>query len=338
MDELLSHIQHFHFLRPYWLLVAIPLVLVIKLLDVRDNMLSQWQGLMSAEILQQLTIKGNQDQWFSPRKFLWLFIPPLCLLLAGPVWHQKASPFSEDQSPLIIALDVSKSMEQTDIQPSRLLRAKQKIIELMALRGDAKTALIAYSGSAHIVMPITNDTEMIRHFLDVLNRKLLPTAGKNIKAVLPEAEVLLQPIKVPATLLILTDGASTDAMPYFADFFNQSHQLIVWAFGRDLNNDASDSLDNDSLDSPSADTRMSKTAIIPVQLAQLQNLTDTSSGRLIKMTHDKDDVELVNSAIKNNLVVVDDNGRPWHEESYPLIFVIAFIYLFWFRRGWSLQW
>ena len=64
-------------------------------------------------------------------------------------------------------------------QPSRLLRAKQKILELMAIRGDVNTALIAYSGTAHTVMPITNDSEMIRHFLAALETGFNAKTWKN---------------------------------------------------------------------------------------------------------------------------------------------------------------
>ena len=60
------------------------------------------------------------------------------LALAGPTWKREPTPFSEDQAPLVIALDVSSSMEMTDIQPSRLQRAQQKVRDLLALRSGAR--------------------------------------------------------------------------------------------------------------------------------------------------------------------------------------------------------
>ena len=80
------------------------------------------------------------------------------------------------------------------------------------------------------------------------------------------------------------------------------------------------------------------TDIIPLQLEKLKALTHHSNGRLILMTHDNSDVNRVNNYIKHNLVIVDDNSSPWHDSGYPFVFVVAAIFLFWFRKGWTLQW
>ncbi len=314
-------LQHFHFLRPYWLLLIIPFLLIIKSFARRDDNLSFWRNLMSSEILAELTLKGSNNNWLSPKNFSLVIALLTSLVLAGPTWRQQPSPFTEDKSALIIALDVSKTMNQADVQPSRLLRAKQKIIDLLALRGDANTALIAYSGSAHTVMPITSDSDMIRHFLDSLDNNLMPKSGKIPQAVLPLAEQLLRPTLVPGTLLLVGDGASSETVEQFSEFFDiQAHQLVVWAIGNTHSK-------NDE-----------QSSIIPMQLSQLELLADKSHGRLVLMTHDKQDVNIINRTIENNLVIVDDASRPWFDAGYYLVFGIAALFLMWFRRGWNLQW
>jgi Ca-activated chloride channel family protein len=317
----LATLQHFHLMRPYWLLIFIPILLIFRSLSKRDDTLGVWRSLMSPEILKHLTVSGSSNHLLSPKKVSWLLGILACIVLVGPSWTQKSSPFTEDKSVLIIALDVSKTMEQSDIQPSRLLRAKQKIIELLAIRGDANTALIAYSGSAHVVMPITNDSEMIRHFLDALDRKIMPNEGKIPQTVLPLAENLFKATQVPGTLLLLGDGASNDTVQQFSRYFaNNSHQLVVWGIGN------------------SEPTKDKDSNIIPMQLTQLEALADESNGRLVTLTHDKQDIDNVFRYIENNLVIVDDESRPWHDSSYPLVFLIAALYLLWFRKGWTLQW
>ncbi|WP_170309595.1 vWA domain-containing protein [Litorilituus lipolyticus] len=277
---------------------------------------------MSTSILKSLTVEGNNKNLLSPQKLSLVLSIPLCIVLMGPTWQQQPSPFSENNAPLIIALDVSETMEQSDVQPNRLLRAKQKVLQLLELRGDTKTALIAYAGSAHIVMPITNDREMIRHFLDVLTPNLMPKEGKVPEAALPLAKGLFASSQVPGTLLIIGDGATSNTSKQFEQFFNQQpHQLIVWAIGKpeeELNNDS----DN----------------VIAMQLPQLQALADSGGGRLVTMSHDQQDIDQVNRYIEHNLVIVEDESRPWHDSGYPLVFVMAFIFLFWFRKGWTLQW
>ncbi|TWX65918.1 VWA domain-containing protein [Colwellia demingiae] len=320
-----DNMQHFHFLRPYWLLAFIIIVYIIRAFSLRDDSLAQWRSLMSAQVLSHLTVSGNNNNWLSPQKMSLILAIPLCIVLMGPTWQQQSSPFSENNAPLIIALDVSKTMEQGDVQPSRLLRAKQKIIELLELRGDSKTALIAFAGSAHVVMPITNDREMIRHFLDALDEKVMPVSGKLPETIIPLADNLLATSSVPGTVLLIGDGATSNTVNSFKKFFDkQGAQLLVWGIGK-------------SAQSEEGSAALT-TDIIPLQLEQLKALTNESNGRLILMSNDNSDVNRVNNYIKHNLVIVDDNSRPWHDSGYPMVFVVAGIFLFWFRKGWTLQW
>jgi Ca-activated chloride channel family protein len=130
---------------------------------------------------------------------------------------------------------------------------------------------------------------------------------------------------VPGTVLLIGDGATSNTVTVFKDYFEtQAAQLLVWGIGK------SSVLEGES------DTLT--TDIIPLQLEQLEALTSESNGRLILMSSDNSDVKRVNNYIKHNLVIVDDNSRPWHDSGYPMVFVVAGIFLFWFRKGWTLQW
>lgn len=317
-----SNLQHFHFLRPYWLFIVIPLFWVLNALTTRDDNLAMWRPLISTEILNSITIKGNSTNFVSPLKVTWLIAIILSIILAGPTWTQQPSPFTENKSALIIALDVSETMNQSDVQPSRLLRAKQKILALLNLRGDSNTALIAYSGSAHTVMPITNDSNMIRHFLDALNNQVMPVPGKQPESALTLTESLLKTTGVSGTMLLIGDGANQNAIEKFSKFFSASpHQLIIWGVGEPAS----------SLDSE-------QNHIIPLQVEQLNTLSNRSNGRLITMTHNQDDIESVNRHIENKLIIVDDESLPWYDAGYSLTFILGLLYLFWFRKGWTLQW
>ncbi|MCJ8294554.1 MAG: VWA domain-containing protein [Colwellia sp.] len=328
-----TSMQHFHFLRPHWLLVFIIVIYIMRAFSLRDDSLAQWRSLMSAQVLSHLTVSGNNNNWLSPQKMSLILALPLCIVLMGPTWQQQDSPFSENDAPLIIALDVSQTMEQGDVQPSRLLRAKQKIIELLELRGDSKTALIAFAGSAHVVMPITNDREMIRHFLDALSENIMPVSGKLPETIIPLVDNLLSTTSVPGTVLLVGDGATSNTVTAFESYFStKSAQLIVWGIGKSAH------LEDKGAGAGDNEAEQITTDIIPLQLEQLKALTHHSNGRLILMSNDNSDVNRVNNYIKHNLVIVDDNSRPWHDSGYPFVFVVASIFLFWFRKGWTLQW
>src|SRR5262249_4015088 len=139
----------FHLLRPWWLLALVPTALVLALILRRDRPEVQWGGVIAPHLLKHLIVTP-QGRWrIRP---VWLVGAALALPivgLAGPTWRREPPPFVEDKAPLMIALDVSASMGQPDVPPTRLERAKQKVRDLLAARAGARTGLIAYAGTAH---------------------------------------------------------------------------------------------------------------------------------------------------------------------------------------------
>lgn len=319
----LLQFQHFHFVRPEWFIFIAAFIVVIRYVVNKDSYSNRWKAVMSEEMLEAITVQGNINKLISPNNLSIVLIVVSGIILAGPTWKQQPSPFTEDNSALIIALDLSETMEQGDVQPSRLMRAKQKINELLEVRGDTNTALIAFAGSSHIVMPITSDKEMIRHFLDTLEPKMMPKSGKSPERVLPLAKKLLDSTNVPGTLLVVGDGVNNQSITAFSTFFaEQNHQLIYWAVGKTTEELSGDAGSN----------------IITLKLENIESLVSESSGRVVKMADTASDIDRVNQYIENNLVIVDDAARPWHESTYPLIVLLALVYLFWFRKGWTISW
>jgi Ca-activated chloride channel family protein len=92
---------------------------------------------------------------------------------------------------LVIAIEVSDSMRSNDLQPTRLDRARFKVMDLVAARTGSRTALIAYAGSAHIVVPPSTDSEVLQPFLESLDPVIMPSPGANAGNVLPLAQALL---------------------------------------------------------------------------------------------------------------------------------------------------
>ncbi|TKB45889.1 VWA domain-containing protein [Thalassotalea mangrovi] len=316
-----ASLQHFHFIRPEYLLLFLVLFALFLSFRKTDDSLRFWQQVMSSEMLEHLTVKGNNVTWFSPSRLMPVAGCLAIIVAAGPTVTQQPSPFQQDQAALVIALDVTPTMQQSDLAPSRLLRAKQKLQDLLTLRGDSATALIAYAGSAHVVMPLTRDSNMIKQFIKPLSPAIMPRSGKIAQNILPPASQLLSETQVPGTILLVTDGVSSDAEQDFQTFFaSHQHQLLIWAIG-----------DKKVKARPGAD-------FLPLQLDSLQQLSKVSHGRMVLFDHSKDDVRAINDYINNNLMIIQDGSRPWLDAGYPLVFAVAFLYLFWFRRGWTLQW
>lgn len=318
-------LQHFHFLRPLWLLGLLPMALLLYIQFQQHDLLSQWRGAIAEHLLPAMIVQREPGRRAGPAVAMGLVALLLFVALAGPSWQQRPSPFSEDNAALLIALDLSESMEQADVQPSRLLRAKQKISDLLALRGDSHTGLIAYAGTAHTVIPLSNDRLVISHFLDAMSTGMMPRPGKQPQAVLPVMADLLKEVEVPVTLLLVGDGGSEAAVTAYKDFFDNSpHQLLVWGIGK-----SQQQLQGDG-------DGAYESAITPLQESMLQQIAD--AGHYQAMTLDKSDVDNIYRRVDNYFLLAEDDNRPWVDAGYWLVFPLMLLMLLWFRRGWVLQW
>jgi Ca-activated chloride channel family protein len=317
----------FHFLRPYWLLLVIPFAVLSVWQWRRSDLGRQWEPVIAAHLLPSMIVPGSQRRLFSP---LWVSIilgPLLALAVAGPSWERGDSPFAQDSAALIIAVDLSASMNESDLQPSRLQRARDKILKLAQARGDAYTALIAYSGTAHTVLPLSNDSNMLLHYLDALSVGMLPRRGKAPENVLPIADSLLAARGNGGSLLIVSDGANDQSAAAFADWAKQSDtQLLVWGMGK-----TQEQLDADS-------ERGLNTRAQPLQEAQLRDISKAGNGYYERVSVDDDDLKNLLKRINRHYRLSEDSARPWLDGGIYLLPLIMLFFLLWFRTGWVLRW
>ena len=100
----------------------------------------KWRKIIAPHLLKAMLVRQGRSNWFNPISVSFLSLIFGTLAISGPTWKQQPSPFSEDIAALIIMLDVSSSMQQKDIQPSRLERAKQKELEKQRLAKEREEA------------------------------------------------------------------------------------------------------------------------------------------------------------------------------------------------------
>ena len=111
---------------------------------------------------------------------------------------------------LMIALDCSKSMLATDIEPSRLERAKREIWDLLdMLRGD-KAGLVAFAGTAFLQCPLTLDYSAFTLFLNTLAPDYLPVGGTNLAEAIRVSLASFEDTgDSEKAVIIITDGEAT---------------------------------------------------------------------------------------------------------------------------------
>ena len=333
MNDLLNltGLTAFHFLRPWWLILLIPIVIAFLYARRFAEQQPKWGKIIADHLLQALTIPGGNNGWVNPLN-MGLFLLCLCaLLLAGPTWQRQPSPFVQDEAALVVALNLSNTMMQTDIQPSRLERAKQKIMDLLEMRGSARTGLIAYSGSAHQIIPLSNDPDILKQFLAAVDGDMMPREGNFPETVIPLAKQMLRDASVPGTLLIIGDGVGPASIEKFKqNFSDTSFQLLVLGVG--LTELAEGAAETAPIEDQFGGAHLA------LQEEALEQLAASANGYYQKSTADKRDVRRLNRLVDYHIAAVDDSDRPWKDAGYYLLYPIALIFLFWFRRGWTLNW
>jgi Ca-activated chloride channel family protein len=222
----------FHFIRPYWFLALLPVAIFI-ILSVRNKLArGNWSEVCDDALLP--FILQNSDQ-HAKRRWSSIAMSIASLLaiiaLAGPTWERLPTPAFRNDAALVIALDLSRSMNATDIKPSRLIRARYKIADILQQRKDGLTALMVYAGDAFTVTPLTDDTATISNQLNALNTDIMPSQGSNTLAALNQAvELLQQGGQQQGSILLIADAINADSVAQAKDILG-NYKLSILGIG-----------------------------------------------------------------------------------------------------------
>ena len=197
--------SQFHFLRPAWFAALVPLAALLWLL-LRRRFGSRWETVCDAALLPFILL-GSRER---PRRWSLLAVLVCGVLavtaLAGPTWSRLPQPVFSTQTALVIALDLTHSMEAADVSPSRLVRARFKIADLLRQRQEGQLALLVYAGDAFTVVPLTDDSATIVSQLPAVTTDIMPVQGNRTDLALERAgELLRQAGRSQGDILLITD-------------------------------------------------------------------------------------------------------------------------------------
>ncbi len=187
MSELLPHL-----LRPYWLIILPLLIWLLWRLWHRQLQIGRWQRLSRLPWL----VLG----------LAWLLA---VIALLGPSWQRFEQPSVKRSDPLVVLLELTPSMLAGDVPPTRLEQAKRKLLDLLERRQDVQTAVVVYAGSAHTVVPLSDDLATTRNLLDALHPALMPEPGQRADLAVAKGLALLEQAGLGRGRLLLI-GSSLD--------------------------------------------------------------------------------------------------------------------------------
>ncbi|MBF0213648.1 MAG: VWA domain-containing protein [Magnetococcales bacterium] len=206
-------IESFHWLRPGWLL-ALPLLVPLWWWLRRSRPgTGDWHRVCDPHLLSRLLRPVEPTPMRQHAPWTITMTAALTLLaLAGPAWRQLPQPVYQKQTALVLLLDLSLSMDATDLKPSRLERARLKIADLLKRRREGTTGLIVFAGEAFTVTPLTSDTETIQAQLQALTTEIMPAPGSRADLGLESARRMFTQAGVShGQILLITDGEPSAA-------------------------------------------------------------------------------------------------------------------------------
>ncbi len=324
-----------HFLRPAWLLVLLPGLLLPLCWHHAQDLERRLRGTIAPHLLPALLVHQPHRRALRPAHLLGLLWLLGALAAAGPTWRQQPTPLLDNQALLLIAVDLSTSMDASDVAPSRLEAAKQKILQLLAQRRGARTALLAYAGSAHVVLPPTDDAALLQTFVQALGSGLVERPGKDVLGVIAQARTMLGTPPVPATLLLITDGADAGQFDALAKALDDSGlQALVLAVGN-----ADGGIIRDANGQPRTDSD-GRPQLGSFDQAGLQQLATSLDAPLTSLAPDASDLAWVQQQARSHFEQASVPGQPahWLDAGYWLCWPLALLALLAVRKGWSLNW
>ncbi len=219
------------------------------------------------------------------------------------------NPLLAQTAPLAIALEVSDSMLETDIAPSRLERAKQKSRDLVAARSGGRTALIAYAGSAHRVVPLTEDPEVLNPFIAGLAPDVMPSGGDNATAALDVANSILATEVEPGAILFVLDDLDRADVQAFADSAHGNGPRVVFL-------------------------------LAGTTPAATESVSRVPGAASVAMTADDSDLAEIERRVASAYreALARDERQKRDDRGWVLALPAALLALLWFRRGWTMHW
>jgi len=298
--------QQFEFLRPMFLLLW-PLIFGLRYLLVQLQRRSEWEALIDPVLLKPLLQKPVPQGWLTPQRLAQAMMVVWILALSGPSWKEKPAPFSDDKAPLVIVMSLSASMLTDDLLPSRLARAKIKISQLLDARRGSPTALVAFAETAHVVLPLTEDSDILKLYLEELSPDIMPKPGINVEAALEKSAELLSSAGKSGSILLVSDLINREAVNRLPERVSVS---LLWV---GTHND-------------------------PADRVGAQVFAQNNAVELIDMTADDSDLKRLQRHITRQFETAISGQQSQREDGgYYFVFPLLLLLLLWFRKGMVLQ-
>ncbi|QLE00189.1 VWA domain-containing protein [Galbibacter sp. BG1] len=324
----------FHFLRPefLWLFLPVLVLLLLSLMSMRQEI--KWKKVIAPHLRPYVIFKGSN------KAKVWMHVVLLfamafgIMALAGPTWKKIKLPGQKLETPMVVLLDLSQSMMAEDVQPNRLERAKFKIKDLIKYNPRARMALVGYAGTAHTIVPLTKDYVIIDSHIENIKPNVMPFPGSDLEAALILGDSLTQVNEAPGTLLLISDDFSEKERTLLTEYVRNSKNTVMILPVNTPNGADIKDVRGREIKDPNGDVVHSN-----LDATTMASLNAIDGITVQPLTLDDSDVEAIAQAIKKNLTFTTkdtEKENEWRDLGLLAVIPMTILILFWFRRGWVL--
>ncbi len=328
----------FHFLRPQflWGFVGVGVILILGLLSTREN--ARWKKHIAPHLRPFVISKGSRTTKIVLQLIQAIALSCAVLALAGPTWKKVQLPGQILETPMVILLDLSQSMLATDIQPTRLERAKFKISDLLDSKPGARISLVGFAGTAHTIVPLTRDYKIIKNHVETLSPKVMPFRGSDVQKALDMADTLMSVTTAPGTVLIFSDDFDNQDFEVIQNFLEplksttpSRNKIEIMPMNTPSGADVPAYSGGGFLKNDGKPIHSSLNSALLSQIGGLENVT------IHQLTLDNSDVELIAKNVSDHLKFTEaptEKEDEWRDVGLLLAAPSALLILMWFRKGW----
>lgn len=177
---MIEFFREFHFLRPWCLFFLVPImILIYKKINISES-LSSWSFVCDKKLLDFLLIKNKQKRIISFKTLIYTGLVCATIAGAGPAWKKADIPTFVPENPTMFVLSMAQDMQLNDVSPSRLMRAKYAIVDIVQNVKNAQFGLEVYTKEPYIVSPITDDANIITNIMPQVTPDIMPDFGDRI--------------------------------------------------------------------------------------------------------------------------------------------------------------
>ena len=307
----MSFIQNYHFLRPWWLMI-VPVVFLFVYFYEKHSELKDFKKYIRPHLLKHLLYDGGVSKYLNTFYIMVYSVLCLTIFIAGPSYKKVNTPFNIDQSKVMIAFNLSDSMNQNDVLPSRIERSKIKVLNFLKKNKTSKIALSVFGEKSFNLLPLTTDRKILGPYVDAISVEIMSRPGRRASSLEKLIPNFFSKEGAGQYLLLISDGVEMDDIKKFEILRDKYHlNIVVYGVGLNTSDGRTLKKNKDSL----------------VKLAQ------ASRGDYVENTSDEDDLEDILELIQPYYPVSENENIPWEELGYYLSFLLIIPFLFISRKG-----